>query len=298
VEHDETLLTIVSLRTDGFIEDLFVNKTGQHVKKGEPLFRLYSSQIQLAQSDLIVAMHAQGGRLGSDGNKGVEGAMQRLRNLDVPQSRIDEIRKTKINPRTIDWPSPAEGDIIIKNVINGQRVMAGDELYRIADHSLVWIIADVAESDIGSIKLGAAVKVAPRAYLGEPIEGKVTFIYPELKPETRTVPVRIEVPNPEGRLKTSMYADVVFNAGEGAAVTAVPANAVIDSGTRQVVLVAKGEGRFEPRAVKLGGRGDGFVEIVDGLKVGEEVVTSATFLIDAESNLRAALQSFGQGAKP
>jgi Cu(I)/Ag(I) efflux system membrane fusion protein len=298
VEHDETLLTIVSLRTDGFIEDLFVNKTGQHVKKGEPLFRLYSSQIQLAQSDLIVAMHAQGGRLGSDGNKGVEGAMQRLRNLDVPQSRIDEIRKTKINPRTIDWPSPAEGDIIIKNVINGQRVMAGDELYRIADHSLVWIIADVAESDIGSIKLGAAVKVAPRAYLGEPIEGKVTFIYPELKPETRTVPVRIEVPNPAQRLKTSMYADVVFNAGEGAAVTAVPANAVIDSGTRQVVLVAKGEGRFEPRAVKLGGRGDGFVEIVDGLKVGEEVVTSATFLIDAESNLRAALQSFGQGAQP
>jgi membrane fusion protein, copper/silver efflux system len=298
VEHDETLLTIVSLRTDGFIEDLFVNKTGQHVKKGEPLFRLYSSQIQLAQSDLIVAMHAQGGRLGSDGNKSVEGAMQRLRNLDVPQSRIDEIRKTKINPRTIDWPSPAEGDIIIKNVINGQRVMAGDELYRIADHSLVWIIADVAESDIGSIKLGAAVKVAPRAYLGEPIEGKVTFIYPELKPETRTVPVRIEVPNPAQRLKTSMYADVVFNAGEAAPVIAVRANAVIDSGTRQVVLVVKGEGRFEPRAVKLGGRGDGFVEIVDGLKVGEEVVTSATFLIDAESNLRAALQSFGQGAQP
>jgi Cu(I)/Ag(I) efflux system membrane fusion protein len=298
VEHDEALLTIVSLRTDGFIEELFVNKTGQHVKKGEPLFRLYSSQIQLAQSDLIVAMHAQGGRLAFDDNKGVEGAMQRLRNLDVPQSRIDEVRKSKINPRTIDWPSPADGDIIIKKVINGQRVMAGDELYRIADHSLVWIIADVAESDIGAIKVGAAVEVAPRAYLREPIEGKVTFIYPELKSETRTVPVRIEIPNPEGRLKTSMYADVVFNAGEASPVTAIPANAVIDSGTRQVVLVAKGEGRFEPRAVKIGARGGGYVEVVDGLKAGEEVVTSATFLIDAESNLRAALQSFGQGAKP
>ena len=137
-----------------------------------------------------------------------------------------------------------------------------------------------------------------RADLGEPIEGKVTFIYPELKPETRTVPVRIEVPNPEGLLKTSMYADVVFNVGETAPVTAVPTNAVIDSGTRQVVLVAKGQGRFEPRAVKIGRRGDGHAEVVDGLKVGEEVVTSATFLIDAESNLRAALQSFGQGAKP
>ena len=298
VEHDEALLTIVSLRTDGFIEELFVNKTGQHVKKGEPLFRLYSSQIQLAQSDLIVAMHAQGGRLASNDNKGVEGAMQRLRNLDVPQSRIDEVRKSKINPRTIDWPSPADGDIIIKKVINGQRVMAGDELYRIADHSLVWIIADVAESDIGAIKVGSAAKVTVRADLGAPIEGKVTFIYPELKPETRTVPVRIEIPNSEGRLKTSMYADVVFNASEAAPVIAVPADAVIDSGTRQVVLVAKGEGRFEPRAVKIGARGDGYVEIVEGLKVGEEVVTSATFLIDAESNLRAALQSFGQGATP
>ena len=298
VEHDEALLTIVSLRTDGFIEELFVNKTGQHVKKGEPLFRLYSSQIQLAQSDLIVAMHAQGGRLGSDDDKGVEGAMQRLRNLDVPQSRIDEVRKSKINPRTIDWPSPASGDVIIKRVINGQRVMAGDELYRIADHSRVWIVADVAESDIGSIRIGSTARVTVRADLGAPVEGEVTFIYPELKPETRTVPVRIEIPNSEGRLKTSMYADVVFNAGEAAPVIAVPANAVIDSGTRQAVLVAKGDGRFEPRAVKIGARGERYVEVTEGLKVGEEVVTSATFLIDAESNLRAALQSFDQGAKP
>jgi Cu(I)/Ag(I) efflux system membrane fusion protein len=299
VEHDEALLTIVTVRSDGYIEELFVNKTGQHVKKGEPLFRLYSSQIQLAQSDLIVAMrNTEGRRTGPEADKNLEGAMLRLRNLGVPQSRIDEVRKTNTNPRTIDWPAPATGDVIEKKIINGQRVTAGDELYRIADHSLVWIIADVAESDIGSIRIGGAAKVTVRADLGAPVEGKVTFIYPELKPETRTVPVRIEIPNPEGRLKTSMYADVVFNAGEAAPVTAVPANAVIDSGTRQVVLVAKGDGRFEPRAVKIGARGEGYVEVVDGLKVGEDVVTSATFLIDAESNLRAALQSFGQGAKP
>jgi Cu(I)/Ag(I) efflux system membrane fusion protein len=295
VEHDETLLTIVTVRSDGYIEELFVNKTGQHVEKGEPLFRLYSSQIQLAQSDLIVAMrNTEGRRTGPEADKSLEGAMLRLRNLGVPQSRINEIRKTNTNPRTIDWPAPATGDVIEKKVINGQRVTAGDELYRIADHSLVWIIAELAESDIGSIRVGSAAKVTVRADLGAPVEGKVTFIYPELKPETRTVPVRIEIPNPEGLLKTSMYADVVFNVGEAAPVTAIPANAVIDSGTRQVVLVAKGEGRFEPRAVKLGGRGEGYVEIVDGLKVGEEVVTSANFLIDAESNLRAALQSFTQ----
>jgi Cu(I)/Ag(I) efflux system membrane fusion protein len=296
VEHDESLLTIVALRADGFIEDLFVNKTGQHVHKGEPLFRLYSSQIQLAQTDLIVAVHAQGKMGGLDSE--LEGAMQRLRNLGVPQSRIDEVRKTSTNPRTIDWPAPADGDVIEKKVINGQRVMAGDELYRIADHSHVWVIADVAEADIAEVKVGTPVTVRLRALPTPPVEGKVTFIYPELKPETRTVPVRIELPNPEARLKTSMYADVVFQAGtEGGAVTAVPDSAVIDSGTKQVVLVAKGDGRFEPRAVKLGRRGEGYVQITDGLKPDEEVVTSANFLIDAESNLRAALQTFSQQEK-
>ena len=233
--------------------------------------------------------------VGPDADKNLEGAMQRLRNLDVPQSRIDEVRKTNTNPRTIDWPSPATGDVIEKKVINGQRVMAGDELYRIADHSRVWIIADVAESDIGSIKVGMGATVTLRSDPTQPFTGQVTFIYPELKAETRTVPVRIELGNPKGRLKTSMYADVVFQAGsEGGAVTAVPDDAIIDSGTRQVVLVAKGDGRFEPRAVKLGRRGDGYVEITDGLNPDEEVVTSANFLIDAESNLKAALQTFGQ----
>jgi membrane fusion protein, copper/silver efflux system len=187
-----------------------------------------------------------------------------------------------------------------KKVIDGQRVMAGDELYRIADHSHVWVIADVAEADIAEIKVGMPVTVTLRAMATEPVEGKVTFIYPELTPETRTVSVRIELPNPEERMKTSMYADVVFSTGANeAAIATVPDSAVIDSGTKQVVLVAKGEGRFEPRAVKLGRRGEGYVEVTDGLKPGEDIVTSATFLIDAESNLRAALQSFSQPeAKP
>jgi membrane fusion protein, copper/silver efflux system len=294
VENDESLLTIVALRTDGFIEDLFVNKTGQHVNKGEPLFRVYSPQIQQAQTDLIVAMRTQGRMSGLGADKDLEGAMQRLRNLGVPQSRIDEVRKTNTNPRTIDWPAPADGDVIEKKVINGQRVLAGDELYRIADHSRVWIIADVAEADIAEVKVGMPVTVTLRALPTQPVEGKVTFIYPELKPETRTVPLRIELPNPEQRLKTSMYADVVFSTGDETPVTAVPDSAVIDSGTKQVVLVAKGDGRFEPRAVKLGRRGEGYVEVTQGLKQGEEVVTSATFLIDAESNLRAALQAFSR----
>jgi Cu(I)/Ag(I) efflux system membrane fusion protein len=297
VDHDETLLTVVAMRSDGYIEDLFVNKIGQHVSKGEPLFRVYSPQIQQAQTDLIIALRAERSR-GPDADKALEGAMQRLRNLGVPASRIEEIRKTGENPRTLDWPAPADGDVIEKMIINGQRVAAGDTLYRIADHGRVWLIADVAEADIAAISVGMTATATLRARPMQPIEGKVTFIYPVLKPETRTVSVRIELPNPDGLLKPGMYADVVFATGDGDAVVAVPDSAVIDSGTRQVVLVAKGDGRFEPRAVKLGRRGGGFVEVLEGLSPDEEVVTSATFLIDAESNLKAALQSFSQEAQP
>lgn len=300
VEHDESLLRIVTVRSDGYIEDLYVNKTGQHVKEGEPLFRFYSPQIQLAQADLVVSMRAEGASAKSDASRNVEGAIQRLRNLDVPQSRIDEVRNSLTNPRTIDWASPATGDVIEKNVIEGQRVTAGDELFRIADHARVWVVAEIAEADIAAIKVGSPATVTLRALADEPHEGEVSFIYPEMmKPETRTISVRIELPNPEGKIRTGMYADVVFQADDGdAPALAVPDNAVINSGMRQVVLVAKGEGRFEPREVKLGRRGEGYTEITSGLQLGEEIVTSATFLIDSESNLKAALQAFSQGAQP
>jgi Cu(I)/Ag(I) efflux system membrane fusion protein len=277
VMHDESRLTVVTMRTDGYIEELFVNKTGQHVHVGEPLFRVYSPDIVAAQIDL---------RIG--------GAEQRLRNYGVPESHIREVRAGK-NPLTLDWLSPASGDVIEKRVINGQRIKAGDELYRIADHSHLWVIAEVAESDLPAIKLGTRVTVTVRAYAAQPVEGEVTFIYPELRAETRTARVRIELPNPDDRLKIDMYADVVFQAGTGEQpAIAVPASAIIDSGMRQIVLVAKGEGRFEPRPVKLGRRGDGYVEVLEGVDKDEEVVTSATFLIDAESNLKAALQAFTQ----
>ena len=277
VMHDESLLTIVTMRSDAYIEELFVGKSGQHVHAGDPLFRAFSPEIVSAQVDL---------RNG--------GAEQRLRNLGVPESHIREVRAGK-NPMSIVWPAPATGDVIEKRVINGQRVKAGDELFRIADHAHLWIIADVGEADLPAIKIGTRATVTVRAYMAQPIAGEVTFIYPELRVETRTARVRIELPNPEGRLKIDMYADVIFDAGAGdSPVVSVPASAVIDSGERQVVLVAKGEGRFEPRPVKLGRRGNGYVEVLEGVSAGEEVVTSATFLIDAESNLKAALQAFAQ----
>ncbi len=291
---DERRLTVVSMRSEGYVEDLFVDTTGQTVREGEPLFRVYSPDIQQALADLLV-VSSRGQSSPALGQSSLNGTMRRLRNLGVPEDRIQELRDSGVNPRTIDWPSPASGTIISKRIINGQRISAGDELYRIADLSQVWVIADVAEGDLADILPGTRATVTFRAYMGQPVEGVVTFIYPEMRAETRTARVRIEVPNPDGRLKTDMYADVVFHVeGTGIPVTAVPAGAIIDSGTRQVVLVSKGDGRFEPRPVKLGRRGGGRVEIIEGLTAGEEVVTSATFLIDAESNLQTALKAFTQ----
>jgi Cu(I)/Ag(I) efflux system membrane fusion protein len=293
VKYDERRLTVVTLRADGYIEDLFVNVTGQSVRAGEPLFRLYSKDIQIAQVDLIVAAGLKANNAQGPIMQSMDGTIQRLRNLGVPEQRIEEVRTTGANPRTIDWPSPATGTVIEKRVVNGQQVLAGAELYRIADLSYIWIIAEVAEADLASIEMGTSTSVTLRAYPNAPVEGRVSFIYPDIKPETRTARVRIEMPNPDGRLKIDMYADVVFRTGaDQGPVVAVPDSAVIDSGTRQVVLVAKGKGRFEPRVIKMGRRGDGYVEVLEGVKEGEEVVTSATFLIDAESNLRAALKGF------
>jgi len=298
VKPDETRVTVVAMRSEGYVEDLFVSRTGQHVEAGEPLFRVYSAQIQQAQIDLLTAMRAQGSS-SLLGPKSLDGAMQRLRNLGVPENRIREVREKGANPRTIDWPSPASGHVIEKRIVNGQRIMPGNELYRIADHSHVWVIADVAEMDMAFVEVGTRAIVTFRTFPSDLVEGTVTLVYPELKMETRTGQVRIELPNLDGRLKIDMYADVVLRpGGSEQPVLAIPDSAVIDSGTRQVALVTRGEGRFEPRAIKLGRRGDGYAEVLDGLKQGEEVVVSATFLIDAESNLKAALKGFDQKEAP
>jgi Cu(I)/Ag(I) efflux system membrane fusion protein len=294
VKYDERRLTVVTVRADGFVEDLFVNATGQSVQAGEPLFRFYSKDIQLAQADLIVSAGVKASGTAGLVSQSTQGTIQRLRNLAVPEARIEEVLATRTNPRTLDWPSPATGTVIEKRVINGQQVLAGAELYRIADLSQVWVIAEVAEADLADVTMGTAAAVMLRAYPNDPVEGRVSFIYPDIRPETRTARVRIEVPNPDGRLKIDMYADVVFRVTNDGPVVAIPNNAVIDSGSRQVVLIAKGEGRFEPRPVKLGRRGDGYIEVLEGVSKGEEVVTSATFLIDAESNLKAALQGFAR----
>ena len=285
---DERTLRTVALRADGFIEKLYVSETGRHVKAGEPLFRVYSPQMVSAQVDFRTVITSAG-----RGPRDEAGALQRLRNFGVPEPAIEKLR-SNINPaHAIDWPAPVSGVIIKKAVVEGMQMKAGEEIFRIADLSTMWIITDVAEQDIGQVKVGSNAKISLRAFPGETFVGKVTFILHELEMATRTAKVRIEVPNPSHRIMHEMFADVEINAGaEEPARLVVPVSALIDSGNRQVVLIERGEGRFEPRAVRSGVRDEGWVEITDGVKAGEQVVTSATFLIDAESNLKAALASF------
>jgi Cu(I)/Ag(I) efflux system membrane fusion protein len=197
---------------------------------------------------------------------------------------------------SIDWPSPADGYVMKKNVIEGQMVRMGDEIMRLANLDKIWVVADVAEQDVGLVAIGQPVKVRFKAFPSEDFEGRVTFILHELEAPTRTGQVRIELDNPERHIKHEMYADVEIDTGASEKpLLAVPNSAIINSGNRQVVLVSRGEGRFEPRPVTVGLHGESYTEIKEGIAPGEEVVVAANFLIDAESNLKAALAGFTTG---
>lgn len=283
---DERTLYTVALRADSFIEKLYANETGRQVKKGEPLFRVYSPEMVRVQVDYRISTNATG-------NRDERGALQRLENLQIPERVLDELKRTREPVIAFDWPSPVTGVVMEKKAIEGMMMKAGDEIVRLADLSSIWVIADVAEQDIGQLRLGAKAKVAFEAFPNEAFGGRVSFVLHELDATTRTAKVRIEVANPDHSIKHEMFADVEINAGAGDPERlSVPLSALIDSGNRQVVLVDRGEGRFEPRQVKVGVRGEGFVEIKEGVKLGENVVVAANFLIDAESNLKAALASF------
>jgi Cu(I)/Ag(I) efflux system membrane fusion protein len=225
-------------------------------------------------------------------------SLQRLRALDIPEEEIARLRRSGRSIRRIPVMAQANGVVIDKPVQEGMRVDAGQAIYKTADLSELWLIAQVQEQDLGAIQPGQTARATLVAFPGRTFEGKVDFIYPTLSAETRTARVRIVLPNPEGVLRAAMYANVQIDAAAGGApVLTVPNSAVLDTGTRQVVLVTAGVGKFEPRAVRLGIHGDDWVQVVDGIKPGDRVVVGANFLIDAESNLRAALQGFADGAK-
>ena len=289
---DERTLLTIALRADSFIERLYVNETGRHVRKGEPLFRIYSPDMVKVQVDYRISTNATG-------NRDDKGALQRLDNLQLPEAVLAELKRTREPVISFDGPSPVSGVVMQKKAIEGMMMKTGDEIFRLADLSSIWVIADVSEQDIAQVRVGTKAKVSFRAFPNELFEGRVTFVLHELEMATRTAKVRIEVANPDFRIKHEMFADVVIDAGDGEAERlSVPVSALIDSGNRQVVIVDRGKGRFEPRAVKVGVRGEGYVEIREGIKADENVVVAANFLIDAESNLKAALSRFTADSAP
>jgi RND family efflux transporter MFP subunit len=295
IEVDESRTYTVTAKFEGYIERLYVNTSGQPVGRGQPLFEVYSPELVSAQREYAIA--AQGvGQLSEAGGEAqgamkqlAESSLQRLKNWDISEEQVKTLAKSGETKRTLTFRSPVAGVVTEKKAVQGMRFMPGETLFQIADTSTVWVQADVFEQDIAAVNIGQKAKIRINAYPGEVFEGRIAYVYPTLKAETRTVPVRIELANPKGKLKPAMFADVDIPVAGATAVVTVPNSAVIDSGSRQVVIVQLGDGRFEPRLVKLGQRGGDFVQVLEGVKEGELVVTAANFLIDAESNLKAAL---------
>ena len=303
IEPDERRLFTIAAKFEGYVERLHVNVTGQPVTKGQPLFEVYSPDLASAQREYAVAVQGVDALKAADGETQAgmkqlaEASLQRLRNWDISDEQIKALAKTGATQRTLTFRSPATGIVMEKKAVQGMRFMPGEMLYQIADLSAVWVVADVFEQDIGLVKSGARAKVTINAYPDKVFAGTVTYVYPTLKAETRTVPVRVELANAAMLLKPGMFAQVEVAVSAKAKVVTVPLSAVIDSGTRQIVLIQQGEGRFAPREVKLGSRSDNYVEVREGVKEGEQVVVAANFLIDAESNLKAAIGGFGDASK-
>jgi membrane fusion protein, copper/silver efflux system len=300
VQVDERRQTIVAPKFEGYVEVLHADTTGQSLRRGQPLMEIYSPDLVLAQQEYLAAwkgLQALDSAASAEAREAartlVDGALQRLRNWDIPASELAKLKNRGTVSRTLALVAPAGGVVLEKNVVSGQRFMPGDVLYRIADLSTVWVIADVYEQELPFVRLGQDAKVTFNALPGQTFAGKVTFIYPTLSADTRTAKIRIELPNRDDQLKPAFYGSVDIAAAAGKKeMLAVPDSALLDTGTRKIVLIDRGEGRFEPREVKTGSRADGYVEVIDGVSQGDSVVVSANFLIDAESNLRAALQGF------
>ncbi len=306
---DERRVFTVTIKFEGYIERLLVNATGQSVERGQALMEVYSPELVSAQEEYLVAR--DGLRALEDGTEesvsGIEhlaeSALRRLRNWDISDAQLQRLQLEGKATRTLMLHAPAGGVVLEKSALQGMRFMPGEPLMKIADLGTVWLIVDIFEHDLALVQIGQPARISVEAYPGREFEGAVSYIYPTLSPETRTVRVRIEMDNPDGLLKPDLFARVQLIASDGQATAlTVPESAVIDSGTRQVILVQRAEGLFEPREVRVGLRANGYVEVLEGVSKGEEVVIRGNFLIDAESNLQSALDGFGghagHGAEP
>jgi Cu(I)/Ag(I) efflux system membrane fusion protein len=299
VTFDETKVTVISPKVDGWVEALHVNYTGQPVRAGEPLLAVYSPMLVTAQEELLLAERLQGGvaEAGADARANaaelLASARRRLGYWDIPESEIESIERTGKVQRTLTLRASAGGVVIEKNVSEGQRIMAGDVLYRIADLRTVWVEGEVFEQDLPAVRPGLGVTATFEALPGEQFHGRISYVYPTLDPETRTAKVRIELPNPGLELKPGMYATLRLTGTSRPAVLSVPRSAVLSTGERNLVFVRRADGMLQPREVAVGIANDERIEILRGLGVGDTVVASGTFLVDAESNLGTVMGGMG-----
>jgi len=294
VTADETRISHIHTKFEGYIEKIFVNYVGQQVSAGQPVFSMYSPDLVATQKEYILALQArdQMERSGTTarlpGIDLVEAARQRLSLWDITPDQIARIEKEREPIRDLTIYSPVTGIVSAKTAVQGNKVTPSDTLYDLTDLSSVWVLADIYEINVPFVKVGDPATVSLSYNPGRVFRGRVSFINPQVDEKSRTVKVRIEFANPSGLFKPDMYADVVLGGQLGYGV-AVPDSAVMGTGEREIVFIAKGDGLFEPREVKTGVKVRGYYEIKQGVKEGESVVTGANFLLDSESKLKAAI---------
>lgn len=296
VDYDETKIVVLSTKISGWIEKLYVDYTGKFVRKGEPLFEVYSPELVTAQEEYLQAINYRESVSGSrdpyiieGANQLVESARKRLLYWDITEEQIKELENTKQVRKTLIFYSPVDGVVIEKNVFLGTKVAQGMNLMKIVDLSNVWVYADVYEYELPWVKVGEEAEVELSYIPGKILKGKVVYIYPFLQPETRTIKVRLEFENPEYLLKPDMYVNVYIKSKVAIDALVVPEQSVIRTGKRDIVVAALGGGRFKSVEVKLGVLADGYYQVLEGLSENQNIVTSSHFLIDSESNLKAAL---------
>jgi len=287
IDYDEKRLVTVSPKIGGWIEDLHVNFTGKYVKKGEPLLTIYSPELVSAQEEYLIALRTAKSLVKS-GSSLVEPARRRLKLWDITDDQIKALEESGQVRKTLTLHSAFDGFVLERTAYQGMNVMPGMALYRLADLSVVWLYADIYEYELPLIRLGQEATIQLSYYPGETFKGKVIYIYPYLDSATRTAKVRFEFSNPHEKLKPEMYANVEIKIPLGTKL-AVPEGAIIDTGLRQVAMIDRGSGYFEPREVKIGTKVDHYYVVIEGLKEGERVVTSANFLIDSESKFKEAM---------
>lgn len=304
VRYDETKQADVNVKIEGWIRDLYVDSTGQPIQRGQPMFTFYSPDLLNTQNEYLLALKTRDqlqqstiadARERADALVGA--ARQRLRAWDLPAEDLAKLDETKRAVDAVVFRSPVSGFVVEKTAVRGLHVMPGQSLYKISDISVVWVEADIYEGELAAVRVGDGATVTVDAYPGDAFSGRVIYIYPYLDEKTRTNKVRVQLANRGARLKPGMYATVELKSRERSGL-AVPGDAVLDSGTEQVVFVAQGEGRFQPQKVKIGRRLRDAIEILDGLKEGQQVATSAAFFLDSESQLKASLRGYEAAAAP